>query len=93
MLRAGPPTRCKRTYSNFHVARPNSALQKENEFLAKGTSQKSYFAVAFSSFGIITLPDTPAIGGGGRGGRTSFSTPPSPNKSPVHGSMYALEGG
>jgi hypothetical protein len=74
---------------------PIQLCPKFFEFLVRGANHKAYFAVAFSSFGIITLPDTPPIGGGrgGRGGRTSFSTPPSPKNSPVHGSMYALEGG
>ena len=96
------------THRSFHVALPNSALvvkpSTQHELVAYCTF--TYLAVAFPSLPMITFPKTtpvlsdtlsfrnvPELGCDGEVVCKSFSTPPSPKSSPVHGSMYAREGG
>ena len=87
------------THKNFHVARPSAALRTCQYKNLIGTGKEQYLAVSFPSLAMITPPSTPTIGFGivSFPDRCKdfkvFSTPPSPKSWPVHGSMYARDGG
>ena len=76
------------THSNFQVALPNSALGSARQ-PGKGTvGRAAYLAVSFPNFCMIGFPLTTSS--------SSLiakccSTPPSPNRSPDHGSRYDLD--
>ena len=90
---------CRRrvTHKNFHVARPSAALNSSRQKY-DWNKGRQYLVVSFPNLVMITPPSTPTIGFGillfiGKYDFRVFSTPPSPKSWPVHGSMYARDGG
>ena len=76
------------THSNFQVALPNSALGSARQ-PGKGTVKRTaYLAVSFPNLCMIGFPFTTSSSGLIA---KCCSTPPSPNRSPDHGSRYNFD--